>query len=96
MKQGVEDNMKITAVLAAAAMLAATTAPAVAAPRAAGAANPAASLSVAKSVRASTPTAKSNKLIAENPAVSVLIAAAAIGGLVVLSSTLGDDAPDSN
>lgn len=85
--------MKITGILAAVAMIGATTAPAVAAPRAAQTANAASKLSVS---RAATPTKGASKLAGESPVVSVLIAAAVLGGLLVANSALGDEAPDSN
>lgn len=83
---------KIASVMMAAAMLAATATPALAAN-----ASPASALSLKNTVRASTPTTKSSKLIAENPAVSVLIAAAAIGGIIVATSLADNgDSGDSN
>jgi len=88
--------MKITGLLAAVAMIGATTAPAVAAPRAAvQTTNAASKLSIA---RAATPTRNGSKLAGESPAVSVLIAAVALGGLLALNSALGDEDPvaDSN
>ncbi len=86
--------MKITGLLAAVAMVGATTAPAIAAPRpTVQTANAASKLSVS---RAATPTKSASRLAGESPVVSVLIAAAVLGGLLVANSALGDEAPDSN
>jgi hypothetical protein len=84
--------MKFTGILAAAAMIAGTIAPAAAAPVAAPTA--ASKLSV---TRAATPTVGASKIAGEGPFLSLLIAAAAIGGLLALNSALGDeDQADSN
>ena len=68
--------MRIRNLAAAAAALSMIAAPALAAP-----ANPAASLSVAKSVRASSPNAKSNKLAGSSIIPAVLALAIVAGGV---------------
>jgi len=64
-------------------------APAVAAP-----ANPAASLSVAKSVRATSASGKKNELAGGGVIVAVLAAAAVVAGIVIVADS--DDNSDSN
>ena len=64
----------------------------VAAPVAAAPANPAASLSVAKSVRASAPSKKGNKLAAPGAIIGLIGAAAIIAGGVIIAV----DNSDSN
>ena len=71
--------MRFTNMAAAAAALAMSATPALAAP-----ANPAASLSVAKSVRASSPTARSNKL-AGGTIIPVVLALAIVAGGVIIA-----------
>ena len=81
--------MKLTTYLAAAAALSMTTAPAIAA-----AANPAASLSVAKSARASAPAAKKSNL--QGSGIFLAIGALAIiAGGIYLAVDDNDDS-DSN
>jgi hypothetical protein len=85
---------KIASAMMAAALVAATAAPAMAATVKTA---PASALSLKNSVRAASPSGKSSKLSAENPAVSVLIAAAAIGGIIVATSLADNgDSADSN
>ncbi|HEU0067479.1 MAG TPA: hypothetical protein VFQ57_09600 [Sphingomonas sp.] len=72
---------------AAAATLA--VAPAMAAP-----ANPAASLSVSKSVRAGSTSAKKNELAGGGVLIAILAAAAVVAGIVVVADS--DDDADSN
>jgi len=74
--------MRFAKYLGAVAALSMATAPAMAAP-----VNPAASLSVAKSVRASTPMTNGNKL----HGAGVFIAAAAVIGVVVAIVLIADD-----
>ncbi|RDE06111.1 hypothetical protein DVW87_10025 [Sphingomonas aracearum] len=74
----------------AAAAVSMSAAPALAAP-----ANPAASLSVAKSVRAGTSAGKKNNVVAAGVIVAVLAAAAVAVGVVVVADDDGDDS-DSN
>jgi hypothetical protein len=81
-------NMKIVTAMAAAALLAATTAPAVAAPV------NAASLSVAKNVRVSGAKARSNELAGGGIVVALLAAAAVAGGIVIAVDD--NDDSDSN
>ena len=69
---------KFAAAVAAVSMAAA---PALAAP-----ANPAASLSVSKSVRAASPSAKANKLHGTGVVIAVLAVAAVIAGIVAAST----------
>ncbi|MEH3104181.1 MAG: hypothetical protein PGN12_09780 [Sphingomonas phyllosphaerae] len=75
--------------LMAAAVASLATVPAVAAP-----VNSAASLSVAKSVRASAPAAKKNELAGGGLIVAAVAAAAVIAGIVIIADD-GDDS-DSN
>ena len=65
----------------------------VAAPVAAAPTNPAASLSVSKSVRASAPTAKGNKLAGGGIVFALLAAAIVAGGVII---AVDDDNSDSN
>ncbi|QDZ06318.1 hypothetical protein FPZ24_01565 [Sphingomonas panacisoli] len=74
--------MRFAKYLGAIAALSMATAPALAAP-----ANPAASLSVAKSVRASSPTANANQL----HGAGVFLAAAAVVGIIVAVVLIADD-----
>lgn len=74
--------MRVAKYLGAVAALSMATAPALAAP-----ANPAASLSVAKSVRAGSPTTNANKL----HGAGVFIAAAAVVGVIVAVVLIADD-----
>lgn len=73
--------MRFKNMAAAAAVLSMTATPALAA-----AANPAASLSVTKSVRASSPSAKSNKLAGSAIVPAVLALAIVAGGVVIAVS----------
>jgi len=75
------------------AALALTAAPIAATPAFAAPANPAASLSVAKSVRASTPTSKKNDL-AGGGILAALIGAGVIA--IVVVAAVRDDNADSN
>jgi hypothetical protein len=75
--------------LMAAAVASLATVPAVAAP-----VNSAASLSVAKSARASAPTAKKNELVGGGLIVAAVAAAAVIAGIIIIADD-GDDS-DSN
>ena len=79
--------MRLGKYLFAAAAVSMTVAPAMAA-------NPAASLSVSKSVRASAPAAKKNGLAGGGILVAVLAAAAVVAGIVVVADS--DDSADSN
>ena len=63
-------------------------------PAVAAAVNPAQSLSVAKSVRAQSPTKKANALGGKGLIVGIVAAAAVIGGVVLLAGN--DNKPDSN
>jgi hypothetical protein len=81
--------MRIGNYLLAAAAATMAVAPAMAAP-----ANPAASLSVAKSVRAGSTSAKKNELAGGGVIVAVIAAAAVVAGIVVVADE--DDNPDSN
>jgi hypothetical protein len=83
-----EFEMRLAKILMAAAAVSMSAAPAFAAPT-----NPAASLSVAKSVRASTSAGKKNNVIAAGVIVAVLAAAAVAVGVVVVAD---DDGGDSN
>ena len=74
--------MRFAKYLGAVAALSMATAPAMAAP-----ANPAASLSVAKSVRASSPTKNANQL----HGAGIFLAAAAVVGVVVAIVLIADD-----
>ncbi|MBI0474375.1 hypothetical protein D9601_03220 [Sphingomonas sp. MA1305] len=64
-------------------------APAVAAP-----VNPAASLSVSKSVRTGSASAKKNELAGGGVIIAILAAAAVVAGIVVVADS--DDSPSSN
>ena len=81
--------MKLSKYLLAAAAASMSVAPAMADP-----ANPAASLSVAKSVRVGSASAKSNDLVGGGIFIAVLAAAAVIVGIVIVADS--DDEPDSN
>lgn len=59
----------------------------------AASANPAASLSVAKSARVGTVSAKKNKAVGGGILIAVLAAAAVVAGVVVVADS--DDSPDS-
>jgi hypothetical protein len=74
-----EKTMKIAKYLGFVATMSMATAPAIAAP-----ANPASSLSVAKSVRASSPSANANKLHGAGVAIAAVAGVAAIVGIVLL------------
>jgi hypothetical protein len=80
--------MRIAKYLAAVAALSMTVAPAIAS------ANPASSLSVSKSARASTTTGAKNKAAGGGIIVAVLAAAAVIAGIVIIADS--DDDADSN
>ena len=80
--------MRFASYLMAAAATTMAVAPAVAAP-----ANPASSLSVAKSVRVGTPTTAKNKAMGGGVIIAVLAAAAVIAGIVVVAQE--DDKTDS-
>jgi len=82
--------MKMSKMIAAVALLSMASTPALAA-----SANPAASLSVAKTVRASAP-AKGASRLADGPSTitAVFFGALAIGGIVALATS--DDDSDSN
>ncbi len=79
--------MKLAKYLAAVAAVSMTVAPALAAP-----ANPAASLSVVKSVRATSAQGK-DKLAGGGIIVAVIAAAAVVAGIVIVAD---DDDSDSN
>jgi hypothetical protein len=81
--------MRLGKYLMAAAAATMAVAPAVAAP-----ANPAAGLSVYKSVRAGSVSTKKNELAGGGVLVAVLAAAAVIAGIVIVANE--DDTPDSN
>ena len=81
--------MKIKSIVAAACIAALSSTPVLAAP-----ANSAASLSVAKSVRASAPAKKGNKLAAPGAIIGLIGAAAIIAGGVIIA--VDDDNSDSN
>ena len=80
--------MRLGKYLMAAAAATMAVAPAVAAP-----ANPAASLSVAHSARAGSPTAKQNDLLGGGAFVAVIAAVAVIVGIIVVANE--DDNPKS-
>jgi hypothetical protein len=80
--------MRLGKYLAAVAAVTMTVAPAVAAP-----ANPAASLSVSKSVRTGSASAKKNELAGGGVIIALVAAAAVIAGIVVVADS--DDSPDS-
>ena len=73
--------MRLGKFIAAAAAVSMAAAPALAAP-----ANPAASLSISSSVRASAPSAKSSKLHGSGVVVAVIALAAIVGGIVAATS----------
>jgi hypothetical protein len=79
--------MRIKSLAAAAAALSIAATPALAAP-----ANPAASLSVAKSVRASAPSGKSNKLAGSSIIPAVLALAIVAGGIYIAVDDNNDKA----
>lgn len=81
--------MKIAKLMLAAAAATMSVAPAIAAP-----ANPAASLSVAKSVRAGSATAKDSEAVGGGIIVAVLAAAAVVVGIIIVADS--DDDSDSN
>lgn len=81
-------SMKLAKYMAAVAALSLAAAPAVAAP-----ANPAASLSVAKSVRAGTAAKGKDKLAGGGIVVAVIAAVAVVAGVIIVAS---DDNSDSN
>lgn len=81
--------MRVAKFLMAAAVATMAVAPAVAAP-----VNPAASLSVAKSVRAGTSVDKKNDLFGGG-IVAILAIAAIVAGIIVVVDN-NDDTPDSN
>lgn len=83
-----EFHMRLGKYLMAAAAATMAIAPAMAAP-----ANPASSLSVSKSVRAGSSTAKANDLAGGGVIVAIIAAVAVIVGIVVVASE--DDTPDS-
>lgn len=80
--------MRLGKYLMAAAAATMAVAPAVAAP-----VNPAASLSVTKSARAGSPTAKNSDLLGGGAFVAIAAAIAVILGIVVVANE--DDSPDS-
>jgi len=80
--------MKIKSIVATACIATLSATPVLAAP-----ANIAASLSVAKSVRASAPSKKGNKLAAPGAIIGLIGAAAIIAGGVIIAV---DDNSDSN
>lgn len=80
--------MRLGKYFMAAAAATMAVAPAMAAP-----ANPAASLSVAKSVRAGTTTAKKNELAGGGIVVAIIAAAAVVAGIVIVADN--DDSPNS-
>ena len=81
--------MRLAKILMAAAAVSMSAAPALAAP-----ANPAASLSVAKSVRAGTPAGKKNNVVAAGVIVALLAAAAVAVGVVVVADDDGGDSDE--
>lgn len=83
--------MRLTKYLMAAAAVSMTVAPAMAAP-----VNPAASLSVSKSIRAGTTTASENDALGGGILIAVLAAAAVIGGIVIIADGDDDNDSDSN
>ena len=80
--------MKIKSIVAAACVVALGATPVLAAP-----ANSAAGLSVAKSVRASVPAKKGNKLAAPGAIIALIAAAAIVAGGIIIAV---DDNSDSN
>lgn len=83
-----ELKMVFRKIMMAAAVATMAAAPAVAAPT-----NPAAGLSITKSVRAGSATAKTNELAGGGVLVAVLAAAAVIAGIIIVANE--DDTPDS-
>lgn len=83
--------MKLSNVLAAVAAASLMTAPAMAAPT-----NPAASLSVSKAVRASTPAGKASRLSGGLFSGGGLIAVVAVVAVIVGIVLIADDNSDSN
>ena len=81
--------MRLGKYFMAAAAATMAVAPAVAAP-----VNPAASLSVSKSVRAASVSAKKDKLAGGGVIVAILAAAAVVAGIVIVADS--DDDSDSN
>ena len=84
-----EFDMRLGKFIMAAAAATMAVAPAVAAP-----ANPAASLSVSKSVRTGSVSAKKDKLAGGGIIVAVLAAAAVVAGIIIVADS--DDDADSN
>lgn len=80
--------MKLTSLIAAAAVVTLAGSPALAAP------NAAASLSVAKSVRAAAPGKGKSRLAAPGAIVGLVLAAAVVAGGVIIA--VDDDDSDSN
>lgn len=80
--------MRLGKYLMAAAAATMAVAPAVAAP-----ANPAAGLSVSKSVRAGSATANKSELAGGGVLVAILAAAAVVAGIIIVANE--DDTPDS-
>jgi hypothetical protein len=89
--------MKFTALATALALVAATS-PAVAAPRASTASASSLSLTKSTAIRASAKTGKGSNLAGalENPAVSVVMAVVAVGGILLIAGAVANDDPDSN
>jgi hypothetical protein len=83
-----EFDMRLGKYLMAAAAATMAVAPAMAAP-----ANPAASLSVAKSARAGSPTAKNSDLAGGGVIVAIIAAALVIAGIIIVANE--DDSPNS-
>ncbi|MGR6328362.1 hypothetical protein ACU5AX_04800 [Sphingomonas sp. XXL09] len=81
--------MRLGKYLMAAAAATMAVAPAVAAP-----VNPAASLSVSKSVRTGSASAKKNELAGGGVIIAILAAAAVVAGIVVVADS--NDSPSSN
>ncbi|SEM78128.1 hypothetical protein SAMN05192583_1210 [Sphingomonas gellani] len=86
-----EPTMKIAKYLAAAAALSTAAVPAIAAP-----ANPAASLSVAKSARAGSTANSKDKLAGGGIIVAVIAAAAVVAGIIIVADDDDDDDSNSN
>ncbi len=80
--------MRLGKYLMAAAAATMAVAPAMAAP-----ANPATSLSVAKSARAGTTTAKKNELAGGGIIIAIIAAAAVVAGIIIVADN--NDSPDS-
>lgn len=81
--------MRVAKFLMAAAAATMVVAPAMAAP-----VNPAAGLSVAKSVRAGSPTTKKSELAGGGFIVAIIAAAAIVAGIIIVADS--DDDADSN